>query len=150
MVGQSPVSVLPMLVVNSRIRVPKSEFQWSYVRSSGPGGQNVNKVNSKAVLRWPMKHSPSLPADVRDRFLAKYGKRLTSDGDLIINSQRYRDQGRNMADALEKLSAMLAAVAIAPKKRRPTKPSKSSVARRIASKQAHSRTKQRRRSPADE
>jgi len=139
-----------MLVVNSRIRVPKSEFQWSYVRSSGPGGQNVNKVNSKAVLRWSMKQSPSLPADVRERFLAKYGKRLTSDGELIITSQRYRDQGRNVSDALEKLGAMLAAVATAPTKRRPTKPSRSSVARRIASKQANSRTKQGRRSPSEE
>ncbi len=71
-----------MLVVNSRIRIPDSELEFSYVRSSGPGGQNVNKVSSKAVLRWNAAASGSLPADVRQRFLAKYRSRLTTDGEL--------------------------------------------------------------------
>jgi ribosome-associated protein len=134
-----------MLVVNSRIQVPLSEFSWTFVRSSGPGGQNVNKVASKAVLRWNFAASGSLPADVRERFLSRYASRLTGDGELVIRSQRYRDQGRNQADAMEKLRAMLAAVAVPPKKRRPTKPSRAAIERRIESKQARSRTKQMRR-----
>jgi len=134
-----------MLVVNSRIRVPRSELELSFVRSSGPGGQNVNKVSSKAVLRWGVTRNESLPPEVRARFLEKYRSRLTGDGELIVTSQRYRDQGRNVADALEKLRAMLAAVAVAPKKRRPTRPSKAAVERRIKSKQVRSRKKELRR-----
>lgn len=134
-----------MLEVNSRIRIPPSEFQWTYVRSSGPGGQNVNKVNSKAVLRWSVAHSPSLPADVRERFLTRYRSRITVEGDFIVASQRYRDQGRNAADVLEKLTALVAAVAVPAKKRRPTKPTRGSVRRRVETKQARSRTKKMRR-----
>ena len=83
-----------MLQVNSRIRIPLSEFQWTYVRSSGPGGQNVNKVNSKAVLRRNVAQSPALSVDVRERFLSRYRSRITVEGDIIVDSQRYRDQGR--------------------------------------------------------
>ncbi len=139
-----------MLVVNTHLRIPLSEFQWTYVRSSGPGGQNVNKVSSKAVLRWDVKHSPALPADVRERFLVRYRSRLTTAGELVLASQRYRDQGRNTADAMEKLRAMLAAVAAPPKKRKATKPSRAAVARRIKSKQARSRTKKMRRTVDDD
>jgi ribosome-associated protein len=128
--------------VNSRLDIPDSEFTWTFVRSSGPGGQNVNKVNSKAVLRWRVTESTSLPAEVRARFLARHAKRLTVEGDLLIASQRYRDQGRNIADALEKLRIMVAEAATRPQTRRPTKPSRASVERRIASKQARSRKKE--------
>ncbi len=133
--------------VNSRLEIPDSEFTWTFVRSSGPGGQNVNKVNSKAVLRWRVTESTSLPAEVRARFLARHAKRLTAEGDLLIASQRYRDQGRNIADALEKLRIMVAESATRPKTRRPTKPSRASVERRIASKQARSRKKEMRKGP---
>jgi len=139
-----------MLTVNAQIQIPDSEFEWTYARSSGPGGQNVNKVSSKAVLRWNVLASPSLPPEVRARFMSRYGSRLTTDGDLLITSQRYRDQGRNVADALEKLTAMLTEIARPPKRRRPTKPTKGSVTRRLESKQARSRTKQTRRRPAEE
>jgi ribosome-associated protein len=131
-----------VLIVNSRIRIPDDELELTFVRSSGPGGQNVNKVSSKAVLRWRMLSSAALPPDVRERFLAKYRGRLTTEGDLLITSQRYRDQGRNILDAKEKLAALLAGVAVAPKKRRPTKPSRAAVAKRIESKQATSKKKQ--------
>jgi ribosome-associated protein len=131
-----------MLVVNSRIRIPDAELGWTFARSSGPGGQNVNKVSSKAVLRWRVVDSPSLPPDVRERFLSRYASRLTTEGDLLITSQRYRDQGRNIDDAKEKLAAMLIAVAVPQKKRRATKPSKAAVRRRIETKQATSKKKQ--------
>lgn len=139
-----------MVIVNSRIRVPASELQFTFVRSGGPGGQNVNKVNSKAVLRWRVAESTALPSDVRDRFLSRYGRRVTADGDVLVTSQRFRDQGRNVADVLEKLRAMLAAVAAPPRKRKPTKPSRAAVARRKESKQAHAQKKQRRRPLSEE
>jgi len=139
-----------MLVVSSRVQVPQSEFEFSYARSSGPGGQNVNKVNSKATLRWPVTSSPSLPADVRQRFLTRYASRLTTEGELLVTSQRYRDQPRNIADCLEKLRAMLAAVAVPPTPRRKTRPTKASGERRLKGKRATGEKKQNRRSPRGE
>jgi ribosome-associated protein len=134
-----------VFVVNSHIQIPESEFEWSFVRSSGPGGQNVNKVSSKAVLRWKALASTALAGGVRERFLARYGRRLTAEGELIVSSQRYRDQRRNIDDALAKLRAMLEAIAQPPKGRRKTKPTRAAVAERIQSKQARSRIKQMRR-----
>ena len=139
-----------MLVVTSRIQIPLDEFQFTYARSSGPGGQNVNKVNSKAVLRWPLTTSPSLPDDVRTRLLAKVGNQVTNEGDLVIMSDRYRDQPRNREDCLDKVRAMIQAVATAPKKRRPTKPGRAAKERRLKSKQSQSQKKQQRRFRADE
>ena len=124
-----------------QISIPDEELEMTFVRSSGPGGQNVNKVASKAVLRFAVASSPTVPDDVRQRFVARYASRLTNTGEIVISSQRYRDQGRNAADARSKLAELLASVAVAPKKRRPTKPSRSSVARRVESKQARSKTK---------
>ena len=127
------------------ISIPDSEFQFTFVRSSGPGGQNVNKVSSKAVMRWQAAGSPSLIGGVRHRFLSRYASRLTTDGDLVISSQRYRDQAKNRDDCLEKLCAMIEAVAIAPKRRRKTKPSRASVERRLSQKRQRSGQKQQRR-----
>jgi ribosome-associated protein len=131
-----------MLVINSRVRIPLTEFEFSFARSSGPGGQNVNKVNTKATLRWPVVASESLPDDVRQRFLTLYRSKLTTGGELILSSQRYRDQGRNVADCLEKLRAMLTAAATRPKPRRPTKPSRGSVQRRLEHKRQQGQKKQ--------
>jgi len=139
-----------MLVVTPRLKIPLSEFEFTFARSSGPGGQNVNKVNTKATLRWPITRSPSLPETVRQRFLAKHGNRVTGDGDLVLQSQRFRDAGRNVADCLEKLRAMLAEVAVAPKKRKPTKPTRASVRRRLDDKRKRSEKKQSRRGPIGE
>ena len=134
-----------MLVVTPEIRIPLREFRFTFVRSSGPGGQNVNKVASKAQLRWPVLASPSLPEPVRQRLLAKHGQRLTVDGDLLVTSQRFRDAGRNVADCLEKLRAMLAEAARPPRPRRPTRPSKGSIRRRLEHKRRLSDKKQQRR-----
>jgi ribosome-associated protein len=131
-----------VLTIAPDIRIPLAEFQFSFVRSAGPGGQNVNKLNTKAVLRWAIAGSPSLPAGVRERFRAKYGNRLTVEGELVLTSQRFRDQARNKADCLEKLQSMLASVARPPVKRRRTKPSKASKARRLQQKRRRSEHKQ--------
>ena len=138
---------MPVLTINSRIRIPHEEFEFTFARSGGPGGQNVNKVNSKAILRWPVAQSAALPPDVRARFLARHQSRLTIAGELIVTSQRYRDQGRNIGDCLEKLRAMLAAVAVRPVARKKTKPGRAAVARRLDGKRHASTKKQRRQLP---
>ena len=100
-----------MLEVTPAIRIPLDEFGWSFARSGGPGGQNVNKVASKAVLRWDFDQSPSVPEDVKARFRERFPSRLTTDGELVLASELTRDQGRNREDCLEKLAAMLRAAA---------------------------------------
>ena len=139
-----------MLVVNDKISVPLRELQFTFARSSGPGGQNVNKLNTKATLRWQVDRTKSLPVDVKNRFRQKYANRITQDGSLLITSQRFRDRGRNVADCLAKLRKMILAVSDPPKPRRPTKPTFGSKQRRRKDKQAQSRKKERRRrSPMD-
>jgi ribosome-associated protein len=105
----------------------------------------VNKVNSKATLRWPVRTSPSLPPEVLARFTAKFRSRLTNEGELVLTSQRYRDQRRNMDDCLEKLRVMVAEAAVRPIKRKATKPTLGSKQRRLDQKQGHARKKQLRR-----
>ncbi|MFN0053732.1 MAG: alternative ribosome rescue aminoacyl-tRNA hydrolase ArfB [Planctomycetales bacterium] len=139
-----------MLIVSPQIQIPDDELHFSYVRSSGPGGQNVNKVASKAVLRWSPVDSPSLPSDVRGRFLTKYASRLTTEGELLVTSQRFRDQQRNTEDCLEKLREMLLAAARKPIARRPSKPTRGSQKRRLEAKRGHSQKKRGRRGPGME
>ena len=137
-----------MLTVNSKIKIPLREFEFSFSRSSGPGGQNVNKLNTKALLRWPIRSTRSLPPGVRERFLEKYKRRITGDGDILVTSQRFRDQGRNVADCLTKLREMILTVEAPPKTRRATKPSRGSKVRRRKAKEINSRKKQMRRPPS--
>ena len=136
-----------MLEVGSRIRIPLREFDFSFARSSGAGGQNVNKVNTKATLRWAVAHSPSLAQGVRERFLARYRRRITVEGELVLTSQRFRDQGRNVADCLEKLRAMLAEVEHAPRPRKKSRPSRAARERRLTEKRATGEKKRRRQKP---
>lgn len=136
-----------MLVINDAITIPQSEFRFDFSRSSGPGGQNVNKVNSRATLRWRPAESPSLPGPVRARLLDRVGSRLTNEGDLLISSQLTRDQSRNLNDCLEKLRRLVLAAVNPPKPRRPTRPTRASRQRRLDAKARRSQIKQLRRRP---
>jgi len=136
-----------MLDVTPSIQIPFSELTFTYARSGGPGGQNVNKVSSKAVLRWNVSQSPSLSTAVRSRFVEKFGSRLTKEGELILQSQRFRDQSSNAEDCLQRLRDMLLQIAQPPTKRRPTRRSRGSVERRLQNKKANSARKQSRRPP---
>lgn len=133
------------LRIGPNIAIPLSELEFSFVRSSGPGGQNVNKLNTKAVMRWNVDESPELPEGVKSRFRARYRNRITTGGELVLSSQRYRHQQRNVDDCLERLRSMIAAVATPPTPRRPTRRSRGSIESRLRSKRHHSEKKQRRR-----
>jgi ribosome-associated protein len=133
-----------MLLVSPTVRIPLREFTITYARSGGPGGQNVNKVNSKAMLRWAVSSSPSLPEPVRQRLLAKQRRRITTQGDLLVVSQRFRDAGRNVADCLEKLRAMVFEAAQPTRRRRISRPTRGSVERRLQRKRHQSQKKQQR------
>jgi ribosome-associated protein len=139
-----------VLEVNESIAIPETEFDWSYARAGGPGGQNVNKVSSKAVLRWNVRASPSLPEHVKDRLIALNRRRVTNTGDLILASQRYRDQERNRQDCLEKLAELVREAATLPKARRATRPTRGSKVRRLAAKRHRSLRKAERRNPEGE
>ena len=141
--------MLRTLRVGDRIRVEADELRFQFARSAGAGGQNVNKVNSKAVLRFAISASPGVPADVRERFQRRFASRITRDGDLVLASQRTRDQRRNVEDCLDKLAAMLAQVAVAPAPRRPTRPGRGSTERRLREKRTRSAIKSGRRRPDD-
>jgi ribosome-associated protein len=124
-----------------------SETWWRAVRSSGPGGQNVNKVSSKVELRWLPASSRALSHDVRERFLARYGGRLNREGELVVVSERFRDQRRNRDDCLEKLGEMVRAVLKPPKKRKKTAVPRSVQERRLAEKKRRGSRKEERRAP---
>jgi ribosome-associated protein len=115
--------------------VPYAEVRFTFARSGGPGGQNVNKVESKAILRWDVSKS-SLPGGLRERFRARFRRRITSDGELVLTSQRYRMRERNVADCLARLRDMIAEVATPPKPRRPTRPTRAARERRLREKRA--------------
>ena len=137
-----------MLTVNHFIEIEETEFEFSFARSGGPGGQNVNKVNSKAVMRWDPHLSQAMPPGVRQRFLDRYQSRFTKDGVLILQSQKYRDQGRNITDCMDRLREMILAVAVPPIKRRPSTPSKGAKQRRLKTKKENSTKKKFRQRPS--
>lgn len=138
------------LFVTPQLGIPLDEFTFTFARSGGPGGQNVNKVNSKALLRWRVLESPSLDERVRARFVEQNRHRITESGDFILTSQRFRDQPKNIDDCHEKLRELLMRAAVQPKRRRPTKPTAGSRRRRLSDKRLRSANKQLRRRPADD
>ncbi len=127
-----------------------NEVLFTFARSSGPGGQNVNKVNSKAVLRWNPIQSNFISEPIRQRFINKYGSRLTNQGDLILTSDQFRDQARNKVDCIDKLVEMLSSVMRPPKKRLKTKPTRSSQERRHQAKRQQGERKKTRSRPIRE
>lgn len=130
-----------MLKITAHIFLHESEIQLSFIRAPGPGGQNVNKVATAVQLRFNIPSSASLTEEVKARLLSLLGKRVTLQGDLLIKASRYRTQERNKQDALERLQELIRQAAIPRKKRRKTKPSFSSVQRRLTEKKIHSRSK---------
>ncbi|MCA9102196.1 MAG: alternative ribosome rescue aminoacyl-tRNA hydrolase ArfB [Pirellulales bacterium] len=136
--------------VSPRIVIGPDEIEWNFARSSGPGGQNVNKVATKATLRWRVADSPGVAADVRERFAEAFASRLTDAGVLVLSSQRYRQQSRNVDDCLDRLRAMLASVAVAPRQRRRRRVSRAATEARLEEKRRTSQRKTMRQPPAAE
>ncbi len=135
------------IVVTNAIRIPRSELSFQFSRSGGPGGQNVNKVNTRVQLRWNVDETAALDDEVRQRVHSLHRRRINGDGELLITSQRYRDQPRNIDDCIEKLRELIAAAAVKPSRRRATKPTKGSQRRRLQGKKEHSQRKESRRPP---
>jgi ribosome-associated protein len=133
------ISVTPLIAIN------EDEITLDFIRASGPGGQNVNKVATAVQLRFDVKHSPSLPNDVRARLVSLGGRKITDDGILIIEAKRFRTQDRNRQDALDRLMALVRKAAERPKPRIKTKPSSASKKRKLEAKRHRSRIKQMRR-----
>ncbi len=129
------------LVTAPGIAIAESELEERFVLSSGPGGQNVNKVASAVELRFDVARSLSLSDDVKQRLRALAGRRLSKDGVLVLRGNRFRDQQKNRADVRARLSNLIARAAIVPKKRKATKPPRAARERRLTEKKAHSKLK---------
>jgi len=136
--GRHDREFLTMIRITDRISIDETELAESFIRASGPGGQNVNKLASAVQLRFDVRHSPALPHDVRMRLERLAGHRLTRDGVIVITAQRHRTQERNRADAQARLVALIQEAAVKPTPRRATKPTRASKQRRIESKKHRS------------
>jgi len=129
------------------VSIPDEELLFSFARSGGPGGQNVNKVSSKAILHWDLVANATVPLDVKLRLRAQQARRITVEGMLVIQSQLFRDQPKNIEDCRQKLAAMIAQALHVPKPRKATRPSRGAMQRRLAAKKRQSQRKANRGQP---
>lgn len=139
-----------MLEITPTLAIDESEISEEFVRASGPGGQNVNKVETAVQLRFNVQTSPSLPEWVRLRLRQLAGNRITDEGELIIEAKRYRSQLQNREDARQQLIDLIRQATIRPKTRRKTKPTAASQQKRLERKSQRSQTKRQRRASADD
>jgi ribosome-associated protein len=138
-----------MIPVTEQLEIDEKEIRFKFIRASGPGGQNVNKVSTAAQLRFNVRTSRSLPDDVKWRLVLLAGKRITADGSIVISAQRFRTQEQNRVDAMNRLTAMIRQASHPPKKRKKTGPSLASTKNRIVAKRIRSSVKQVRRMKHD-
>lgn len=139
-----------MIRITPSITIDEREIQEEFIRSSGPGGQNVNKVATAVKLRFDVVHSPSLPEDVRSRLIRLAGRRITEDGVMVLDARRFRSQERNRKDARDRLAVLIRRAAQRPRMRRKTRPSAASMLRLLEGKRHRAQIKRIRRTPSED